>query len=204
MTGLPPRTTLPLPLRTDRLSLRPYAPDDAARVLDIQSRYDVIRWLGDPPHVPMAGLAEARTWIEDLNALPDNDPRCIGLAVEAVGSGVVVGTVMLTTLPRTDPAELQVGWHLHPDSTGHGYATEAARALLDAAYAHFDGADGRPLVDRVWCDMFADNEPSAAIAVRLGLRDTGIRDDPWYEGEGHIFVTTRDDWTAHREGRPVR
>ncbi|KAA1422702.1 GNAT family N-acetyltransferase [Mumia zhuanghuii] len=204
MTGLPPRTTLALPLHTDRLSLRPYALDDAPRVLDVQSRHDVIRWLGDPPYVPMETLDQAQTWINDLNALPDVDPRCIGLAVEAVETGVVVGTIMLTTLPKTDPVELQVGWHLHPDSIGHGYATEAARALFDAAYAHFDGSDGRPEVDRVWCDMFADNHPSAAVAVRLGLRDTGIRDDPWYDGEGHIFVTTRADWTAGRGGRPVR
>ncbi|MGH1562015.1 GNAT family N-acetyltransferase [Mumia sp. DW29H23] len=204
MTVLPPRTTLALPIRTERLVLRPYKADDAPRVLDIQSRYDVIRWLGDPPHVPMETLDQARTWMSDLNALPENDPRCLGLAVEVAESGLVVGTVMLTTLPRTDPAELQVGWHLHPDSTGRGYATEAARALLDAAYEHFDGEQGTPLVDRVWCDMFADNEPSAAIAVRLGFHDTGIRDDPWYDGDGHIFVTTRDDWAAGRRARPVR
>lgn len=209
MTDQPTRATLPsawlLPIETDRLRLRPYAHGDAPRVLDIHSRLDVIRWLGDPPFTPMASLDEARAWIDDLNELAEAHPGCIGLAAEVRDTGVVAGTVMITPCPNSDPPDLQVGWHLHPDSTGRGYATEGARALLDVAYAHFDGsAPDRPLLDEVWCGMYPDNQPSAAIAVRLGLEDLGILKDPWYEGDSHLFRTTRDHWAAARRGRPVR
>ena len=44
---------------TERLVLRAYAEADAPRVLAIHSRLDVIRWLGNPPYVPMASLEEA-------------------------------------------------------------------------------------------------------------------------------------------------
>lgn len=205
MTELSTRTTLPLPIETDRLVLRPYAYDDARRVLDIHGRLDVIRWLGDPPFTPMASLDEARTWIDELNALPETDPRCVGLAVEVRETGVVAGTVMITPCPNSDPLDLQVGWHLHPDATGRGYATEGARALLDAAYAHFDGASPqRPLLDLVWCGMYPDNHGSAAVATRLGLEDLGILKDPWYEGDSHLFRTTRDHWAGAGRERPVR
>ena len=79
------------------------------------------------------------------------------------------------------------------------------RALLDAAYAHFDGsAPDRPLLDEVWCGMYPDNHGSAGVAVRLGLEDLGILKDPWYEGDSHLFRTTREHWTAARRDRPVR
>ena len=196
---------LPLPIETERLLLRPYGHDDAPRVLDIHGRLEVIRWLGDPQFTPMASLDEARTWIDDLGALPESDPRCVALAAEVRDTGVVAGTVMITPCPNSDPPDLQVGWHLHPDSTGHGYATEGARALLDAAYGHFDGsAPERPLLDEVWCGMYPDNHPSAAIAGRLGLEDLGILKDPWYEGDSHLFRTTRDHWKERRRERPVR
>lgn len=197
-------------VETERLTLRPYTYADAPRVLAIHSRMDVIRWLGDPPYHPMASLDEARTWIDDLAALPEADPRCFGLAVEVRGSGVVAGTVMITPCPNSDPVDLQMGWHLHPDATGQGYATEAARAMLDWAYAHFSsehgdgGVPGRPELDVLWCGMFPDNHGSAAIAGRLGLDDLGVRDDPWYDGDSHLFRTTRAHWAEQRRARPVR
>ena len=37
------------PLRTERLLLRAWEDSDAGAVLDIYSREDVYRWLGNPP-----------------------------------------------------------------------------------------------------------------------------------------------------------
>ena len=53
-------------------------------------------------------------------------------AVEVADTGTVAGTVLLPTLPNGD-GEVEVAWFLHPDSWGHGYATEAAAALVDHA-----------------------------------------------------------------------
>ena len=44
-------------------------------------------------------------------------------------TGVPVGTVPLKPLPD-GAGEIEIGWHLHPDSWGRGFATETARALL--------------------------------------------------------------------------
>ncbi|PJJ56768.1 RimJ/RimL family protein N-acetyltransferase [Mumia flava] len=190
-------------IRTERLLLRSYVPSDAPRVLDLRSRYEVIRWLSDPPYVLMETLDEAEAWIAKESA-PNPDPRMRSYAVEVADTGLVVGTVMVAALPRTEPPEYQIGWHLHPDSQGRGYATEAARALLDDTFVRFDGSGpDRPPVDELWCDMFADNDASAAVARRLGFRDTGIRDDPWYDGDGHIFVMTRADWERAGGTQPV-
>ena len=78
-------------------------------------------------------------------------------------------------LPLDDaggPTDLvEIGWHLHPDEQGRGYATEAAQALLDRAAAA-GIADVLALTD-------LDNGPSQRVAARLGMEDEGVS-DRWF------------------------
>jgi GNAT superfamily N-acetyltransferase len=78
--------------------------------------------------------------------------------------------------PTVTAAEL--GWHLHPDSWGHGYATEAARAVVDRA---FD--DG---LLEVYAVVRPGNEPSLAVCRRLGMQPLG-RTTCWYGRELEAF-----------------
>ena len=175
-------------LETDRLVLRPYAADDAPRVLDILSRPEVVRWLGSP--VPMTDLAAAHEWIDTKRRREEADPFDLVRAVVVRETGVVAGNVSVARAHRLDTGlfvgEYEVGWWLHPDSVGHGYATEAARALLDDVFAR-----GLP---EVWCGMYVDNAASARVAERLGLPFLGIQQDPWYEGESRLYRVSAGDW----------
>lgn len=185
--------TLPT-LETERLSLRPYRDADAERVLDIQGRLEVIRWLSNPPYVPMETLDEARTWIAKWPALHEKDPRLGGWAIEVNESGIVAGTAMLVELPKSDGL-IQIGWHLHPDSVGSGFVTEAALAVFAAGFAN-----GLP---EIWVEMFIDNDPSASVARRLGMSELGVMDDPWYGGQSLMFKMTRGQWDARFEQKAV-
>lgn len=180
-------------LETGRLLLRAYDSGDAARVLDIQRRADIIRWLGDPPYVPMADLEEALRWIEKRYEREARDALDMTRAIVVRETGTVAGTVSLARAYRRNGdfvGEYEVGWHLHPDSTGGGYATEAARGLLDHAFARN--------LPEVWCGMFVDNEASRRVAERLTLPFIGVGPDPWYEGESRLYRLTRDQWLARR------
>jgi RimJ/RimL family protein N-acetyltransferase len=117
-------------LQTARLRLRPWSTcrDDLARLLDLYGREEVTRWLGGRPSVTPVELV-AR-WA----AVSAAGERSGVWAVEVVGTGVVAGTLLLKPLPD-GVGEVEVGWHLHPDSWGHGYATEAARLVIDRAFA---------------------------------------------------------------------
>ena len=179
------------PIETERLILRPYAKSDAARVLDIQGRLEVIRWLGNPPYIPMETLDEAVAWMGRWRTRHDVDSQQRAYAIEVKDASQVAGTALVMRLERLEGGfvgEYEVGWHLHPDSFGHGFATEAVSALLDVAFA-----EG---LDQIYAGMFPDNEPSAAVARRLGLREIGVQEDPWYGGDGRLFHTTREEWTA--------
>ena len=58
--------------------------------------------------------------------------------------------------------EVEIGWRLHPDAWGHGYATEAGHAALDAARAEL-------ALTRVIAVIDPANTPSIAVATRLGM-----------------------------------
>ncbi|MGJ9414282.1 GNAT family N-acetyltransferase [Aeromicrobium sp. CF4.19] len=172
-------------IETERLVLRPFEASDAERVLDIHSRLEVIRWLSNPPFVPMASLQEAHDWIRRANAKPGTDPLTCSLAVQ-LRAGALLGSVGISRLERIDGrfvGEYETGWHLHPDAGGQGYATEAAAALTSAALSHGH--------ERLVIDMYPDNLPSIGVALRLGAHDLGELEDPWYGATSRIFELVR-------------
>jgi RimJ/RimL family protein N-acetyltransferase len=171
-------------LETDRLLIRPWRHEDAPRLLDIQSRVEVVKWLGDGEPVLMKDLAEAHTKVDRYAELSAAPP--LGFwAIERVADGVVLGSVLLLTLPNAEAGEVEIGWHLHPDSWGHGYAAEAAHAVLGHGFSA-----GLPEIVAV---SHTDNYPSQAVMRRLGMDDRGIV-ERWYEGESACFVMTAERW----------
>ena len=159
-------------LRTSRLALRSWVEEDAPAFLDIYSRYEVIRWLGPQPRrVAVTTLESALERIryreERISGL--TAPMGLWAIVPAGGErDEPIGTILLMPLEDDDgPTGLvEVGWHLHPDHQGRGYATEAAGAVLDAA-----PATG---IDEALALIDLDNVPSQRVARRLGMTDEGM------------------------------
>lgn len=173
---------------TDRLIVREWTeqPADLARLFDIYSRWEVARWLGTTPRV-LADRAEAAEMIRRWNARRAGDEGRYGAwAVQVRDTGLVAGTILLKPLPDAEDkpsTDVEVGWHLHPDSWGHGYATEAARGAVERAFA-----DG---LSEVYAVVKPGNEASIAVTRRLGMTPLGLRTD-WYGGTGlDAFVLPR-------------
>lgn len=76
-------------------------------------------------------------------------------------SGPVIGCFGLHR--RIGPGAIEIGYWVHADYTGRGYATASARALTQAGLA-------LPDVDRVEIHTDEANTISAAIPRRLGYR----------------------------------
>jgi RimJ/RimL family protein N-acetyltransferase len=166
---------------TERLRIRLWTRDEADldRIFDTYRRWEVARWLGAIPRA-MASRDEAVGAVDRWAARSDGP---LGVwAVEVRESGLVAGTVLLVRLPESD--EVEVGWHLHPDSWGNGYATEAARDAIEHGFAQ--------AVQQIYAVVRPDNEPSLAVCRRLGMRALG-RTDRWYGTELEAFVIGRPE-----------
>jgi RimJ/RimL family protein N-acetyltransferase len=94
--------------------------------------------------------------------------------------------VLLLTLPNSE-GEVEIGWHLHPDAWGHGYAPEAATAILRRG---FEG--GLPEIHAV---THLTNENSMRVCTKIGMEHRGVTHD-WYEEPSQHYVITREQWAA--------
>lgn len=155
-------------LASKRLEIRPWRIDEAERLLEVRSLPEIARWLSDPE--PWTDLEQAREMIREWASIDLGEPRLGTWAIVPSASGVPVGTISLKRLPGSH--EIEIGWYLHPDAHGRGYAVEAATAVLRHA-AHVG-------IERVWAIMWPDNLASAKVAQRAGMIDLGVRPDPWY------------------------
>ncbi len=161
---------------TERLVVRPWREEEAPRLFDIRRRPEITRWFGTP--APMADVAEARERIARWRAMTLADPRLGSWAICERTGGPPAGSVLLTTV-EGNPGQIEVGWDLHPDATGRGLATEAARGAIAKAFA-----DGAP---EVFALTHTDNLPSRRVAVRAGMEDLGVVVDYAYPGESQLF-----------------
>jgi RimJ/RimL family protein N-acetyltransferase len=86
---------------------------------------------------------------------------------EALGyTGLVIG--------RGSLDEPELAYELLPEARGYGYATEAARAVLSAAFE-----TGRR---RIWATIGSWNTPSLRVAEKLGFR----RDHSTMKGDEEV------------------
>ncbi|MBO9521658.1 MAG: GNAT family N-acetyltransferase [Nocardioidaceae bacterium] len=176
-------------LSTERLIIRGWTVEDAPAALAMLSRIEVVKWLGDGEPVLTKDLDEAR---EKIARWQGRDHPPLGhWAVQVTDGGDlhgrVIGSVLLLTLPNSKHGEVEIGWHLHPDAWGRGYAPEAARAVLRRG---FEG--GLPEIHAV---THLDNENSMRVATKIGMTHTGIV-HTWYEEPSQHFVLRREEWHA--------
>jgi RimJ/RimL family protein N-acetyltransferase len=170
-------------LRTERLLLRPFDTSDADALFGWFSLPEVARWSGTGE--PMQDVSEAVARIARMPERKGPHPAAAILAVCPDPGAPPVGMVVLVPIPASSGSDRdggaddwEVGWHLHPRAWGHGYATEAASAMVARA------ADaGVP-----WVVAVTDpaNVRSQAVCRRLGMTDLGLRDD-WYDRELRAF-----------------
>lgn len=82
------------------------------------------------------------------------------------------GWILLIPEDAVGPA-IEIGWRLHPDVWGLGYATEAARPVV----AHAFGTLG---LSEVVAGIMPGNDGSVRVAEKLGFRDGGERVGPYH------------------------
>lgn len=179
---------LRLPLRTKRLVLRTYEPHDAQALQRYYSKPHVAQYLLDEPWD--ATVAEQKIPERMKRSDLDGEAGALALVVElspnAVGapqtapaepaSPQVIGDVGLWYTDR-EHRIAEIGWAFDSEFGGHGYATEAARTLLDLAFDHYG-------VHRVEAQLDSRNTTSAKLATRLGMQqEAHKRQDWWNKGQ---------------------
>jgi RimJ/RimL family protein N-acetyltransferase len=156
-------------LSTERLVLRPVTADDHAALLAHWTQPDVRRFLFDGAAPSAAEVAETieesigdfatrgfGVWLIELDTAGRLDSTAARLDSSAAG---LVGTAGLRPLGGSG---LEIFYSLAPGAWGHGYATEAARAVVEYGL----GPLGLP---EVLAEVDEGNAASVAVVKRLGM-----------------------------------
>jgi len=85
---------------------------------------------------------------------------CVDLAVERSEDGKLIGLVSVVS---NGHRQAEIGWAFHSEHRGQGYATEAARGLLDLLFRTHG-------FHRVFAGTIYTNERSWKVMERLGMR----------------------------------
>ena len=178
------------PIRTERLLLRPYLESDLEAVLDLNSRPDVVRYLPWGVLDRDGAVARVQRCLGET-AIDETTSRIV-LAATIPPDNRVIGEFMLKR-HSAEHRQGEIGWLLHPDVHGRGYATEAARELLRLAFGELG-------LHRIIAEADSANGPSVAVMRRLGMRhEADLREDHWSEGEwgdSTVYSILEGEWRA--------
>jgi len=161
------------PLETERLRLRLMTPDDTDAVHAYQSREDVCRYMLWGPRTREDVADRVQAWSRADRLRGEGD--YLQLAVERREDAAMLGHLYLR-IRSLDALTAEIGWTLHPDHQGRGYAAEGARALLAWVFDRLG-------IHRVTAELDPRNEASVALCRRLGFREEArFRQDLWFKG----------------------
>jgi RimJ/RimL family protein N-acetyltransferase len=170
---------MPSELMTARLRLRQWQPSDAVGHRSL--------WLDRDPRSLRLIDAEGRPSVEDLEAwgLAEAERSAeLGfglLAIETRADAAFIGYCGLIE-GQASADEPEIAYELARHAHGFGYATEAARAVVDAA-----ARTGR---SRLWATVRAWNTASFRVLAKLDFHDSGRRTPDADRGDS-VWMTRR-------------
>ncbi len=161
-------------IETERLRLRVMTADDLDELVRLQEDPAVARFMGRPSREWLEG------WLRSSQA--EWEERGHGrVAIVDRDSGQFLGRTGLKFWPQFE--ETEIGWALHAEARGKGYATEAARAVLKWG---FERLEGLPLITAM---IQPGNAASIAVAERLGM--SPLRADKLLGDEVTVYAIGR-------------
>ena len=161
-----------LPIQSERIILRRFTHADIPDLLEFVAHPSVAN------EVQQMGTTEAeiRDYIEMQNRFQPFEPhKVFDLGIERRADNKLIG--ILTTIIKHH-RKAEIGYGLGIDQRGQGYATEAARTLMDYGFSELG-------LHRVQAIASSGNPASFRVMVRLGmklegcLREANMRDGEW-------------------------
>ena len=175
------------PVETARLILRPFVAEDFEAVHAMRSDPEVARYLYQEP----LSEEETRDRLARSIASWSSEGDWLSAAIVERASGATVGDVAFHWVSERDRTA-EIGFILDPRHQGKGYATEAARGMLDWAF-------GTAGLHRVIGRTEARNTASSRVLEKLGMRlEAHLVENEWVKGEWQselVYAVLDREWS---------
>lgn len=174
-------------IKTERLVLRDFVSEDWRAVYSFQNDVRYLEYYEWTHRTEPEVKAFVNRFIEQQRQQPRFKYQ---FAMTLKESGKLIGDVGI----RRANAEARVadlGYELDPRYWGNGYATEAARAMLEFGFEQLH-------LHRVWAQCVADNVSSAHILEKIGMRQEGrLRENEHFKRRWWdvlVYGILEDEW----------
>jgi len=186
-------------IETERLILRDFVPEDWKRVLEYQTDPLYLRYYEwtESDRTPEAVQEFVGLFLDNEKEVPRIRFQ---LAVTLKSNNLLIGNCGFR-MDKANAFEGDIGYELNPKYWNHGYATEAAQAMVDFGFSRFG-------IHRVWANCVADNLGSAHVLEKLGMQHEGrLREKEFYKGrwwDTLMYGILADEWEARKQSHPVQ
>ncbi len=165
---------------TERLVLRPLENGDASEIFAMRSDADVMRFIREP----QKNIAESIDWIRLVSSRWESERTGFCAVVERQ-SEKFAGWCGVWRLDET--GETEIGYAVAKKFWGKGFGTEAARRILEYAFAELDA-------ERVVAVARPENSSSIRVMEKIGMRFA--RTGKFYNQTLAQYAIERRDWNA--------
>ena len=168
-----------------RLTLRPFAPQDAESCLrNWAADEEIYRYLSAQPQT----ADEVREWLSSADEAYA-DPRTYYCAIEETHSGEVVGELFADNF-GTSSRQCEMDWKIVTAFQGKGYAAEAARAAIEYLIREVG-------FHRIEAKCCTENTASERVMQKLGMNKEGILRERFYGKDGRWHDLAEYSLLAH-------
>jgi RimJ/RimL family protein N-acetyltransferase len=177
----------PVELHGELVRLREFRMDDVDAALEIVGNDTVARWLSFDSRDRDQTTDMLKGAVERSQLVPREEYY---LAVVLPGSDRVVGFVRLGL---TGVKAAKLGYAVHADSWGKGYASDAARTMITFGFGELD-------LHRITAAIGPDNESSISVVKKLGFQYEGcLRDHVFTNGawrDSLLYSLLTSEWNG--------
>ncbi|MCR8641284.1 GNAT family N-acetyltransferase [Paenibacillus sp. N1-5-1-14] len=177
-------------METHNLMIRPLRETDSEAMFDYFSKPEVMQYFGNDPH---ATIEDTRKVLHTMMH-GENDGRARWGIVRKGDDAedTVIGTIGYH-LHNLVHKRCEIGYELHPDFWGHGYMSEAVRAIIQFGFTELG-------LERIAAVVYLDNVGSIRVLEKQGFEKEGIlRKYIVSGGKSHdVYVLSllRSDWES--------
>lgn len=178
---------------TKRLILRPLEHADAADVQHLAGDWDVASTTQNIPHPYPDGAAEQ--WIESTHSQYQRGSG-VAFAITLRENGELIGVISLSI--HSQPESAEIGYWVGKPYWNHGYATEAAMAMLDYGFNTLH-------LNRLYARHMSRNPASGRVMQKIGMQHEGRlrqHEKKWGKLEDmEYYGILKDEFSEKREDK---
>lgn len=158
-------------IETERLTIKPYALEDVYGLVDLLINPEISKTFMVPKFESLEQVEKLAKKLIVFSQEDDTKHLEYGIYLD----GKLIGFVNDCGI---EDEKIEIGYVIHPDYQGHGYATEAVRAII---------CELREMGFRkVTAGFFEENTASRHVMEKCGMQQTTVTDEEEYRGEHYI------------------